>query len=137
MLILELLFRGFGVLWIFGGALTIQHARMGLLIDQALVALTQEQEDKLVSYFLLFGGILTLLSGVGLALVSRWLFLPLGLLIGSQVIYFALQHQRLLKAQTDQQRQEATVEPSTRNAFVVSLWVAIAALVGLSLGILK
>jgi len=137
MIILESLLRAFGAFWILGGVLTIKQAYMASFIDQALESLTLEKEDKLVTYFLFIGGTLTFLTGLGLALLSLWVFLPLALLIGSQMIYFTLQHQRFIKAKTDEQREDATVQPSTRNAFSVSLGVAIAALIALGFGILK
>lgn len=136
-LLLEWLLRSFGAFWIFGGALTVQKARQAYFIDTALEAITQKKEDRLVSRFLFIGGILTLLSGVGLALASRWALIPLGLLIGSQGIYFAIQNQRFAQAKTDEDQEEARIAPTTRNAFKLSMLVAIAALVAERIGVLR
>lgn len=137
MVLLEWLLRIFGVFWILGGALTLQQARQANLMDTALEAITQKPEDRLVSRFLWIGGGLTLLSGVGLALASRWVLLPLALLLVSQGVYFAIQSRRFDRAQTDEVREEAQIAPATRNAFVVSVVVAIVAWLSVKLGILR
>jgi hypothetical protein len=136
-LCLEWLLRCFGAFWILGGALTVQKARQAYLIDTALEAITQEKEDRLVSRFLFIGAILTLLSGVGLALSSRWALIPLGLLICSQAVYFTIQNRRFAQAKTDEDREEARIAPTTRNAFKLSILVAIAALVAERIGVLR
>ena len=137
LLLLEWALRVFGAFWIFGGALTLRAARQARLIDTALETLTQEKEDRLVSRFLLIGAILTLLSGVGLALASRWVLLPLMGLVLSQGIYFAIQERRFAQAKTEDEREDARIAPSTRNAFWVSLVVAIVAVLAAKIGVLR
>ncbi|MBW4576995.1 MAG: hypothetical protein KME08_17110 [Aphanothece sp. CMT-3BRIN-NPC111] len=134
---LEWLLRAFGAFWVIGGAFTLQQARQASFIDSAIEAITQEKENRLVSRFLFMSALLTLLSGIGLALASRWVLLPLALLIVSQGVYFAIQRQQFTQAKTDEERDEARIASSTRNAFIVSLVVAIAALVGERVGALR
>ncbi|MEP0872376.1 hypothetical protein NDA01_21410 [Trichocoleus desertorum AS-A10] len=134
---LEWLLRCFGVFWVLGGALTMQKARQAHFLDTALEAITQEKEDRLVSRFIFIGGILTLLSGVGLAFASRWALIPLGLLTGSQVLYFAIQNRRFTQAKTEEDQEEARIAPTTRNAFKLTVVVVIVALVAERSGILR
>ena len=136
-LILHWLLRLFGAFWIFGGFFVFQEARQAVFIDNVLEALTQEREDRLVSRFLLLGSILTILSGACLVLDSRWVFLPLSLLILSQMVYFALQRQRYQQAQTAEEREAALVSPETVNAFKVCWGVALAAGLGWAIGALR
>ncbi|MBD2667276.1 hypothetical protein B6N60_04759 [Richelia sinica FACHB-800] len=137
MLFLKWSLRIFGAFWVVGGVFTLQQARQANFIDNALELITQEKEDRLVSRFLLLISISTLLTGVGLVAVSRWVFIPLSLLIVLQIVYFFIQRQRFLQAQTDEERSQAQIAPATRNAFIVSLVVAIASLVAGKLGILQ
>ncbi len=134
---LECLLRIFGAFWVIGGSLTFQQARNASFMDTALEAITQEKEDRFVSRFLLICALLTILSGIGLALASHWVLLPLALLILSQCVYFAIQKQRFVQAKTSEERDEARIDSATRNAFFVSLVVAITALVGVRLGALR
>ncbi len=124
-LILQILLRLFGAFWIIGGFFTLQAARESYFIDTVLDALSPVKEDRLVSHFLLAGSILTIASGAGLLLSSRWVFLPLGALILSQLIYFTIQNQRLRRAKTPDEREEATVSPATINAFNVSVVITL------------
>jgi hypothetical protein len=134
---LQIPLRSFGLVWMIGGVYTFQQARQSDAIDTVLEALTQSKEDKLTNRFLYIGSVLTFSSGLGLVILSRWVLLPLGLLVGSQLVYFRLKQQRRFSAQTEEQKLDAKVYPSTVNAFWVSVGVAIAALVGLKLGLLK
>jgi len=135
--ILESLLRCFGLFWIVGGVFAFRQAQMADLIDNALDALTQTKEDRLINRFLYIGAILTFLSGLGLVVMSRWALIPVGLLVGSQLVYFGIKYQRLKSAKTDDERLEATINPATLNAFVVSVVIAIALLISLKLGLLK
>ncbi len=135
--ILESLLRCFGLFWIVGGVFAFRQAQMADLIDNALDALTQTKEDRLINRFLYIGAILTFLSGLGLVVMSRWALIPVGLLVGSQLVYFGIKYQRLKSAKTDDERLEATINPATLNAFVVSVVIAIALLISSKLGLLK
>ncbi len=77
------------------------------------------------------------MGSIGLILASRWVVLPLALLILSQCVYFAIQKQRFVQAKTDEERNEARIASATRNAFKVSLVVVSAALIELGLGVLR
>jgi len=135
--ILESLLRCFGLFWIVGGVFAFRQAQMADLIDNALDALTLTKEDRLINRFLYIGAILTFLSGLGLVVMSHWALIPVGLLVGSQLVYFGIKYQRLKSAKTDDERLEATINPATLNAFVVSVVIAIALLISLKLGLLK
>lgn len=135
--ILEWLLRLFGVFWMVGGILAFRMARLMNTIDNAIETLTQVKEDKLTNHFLFIGAILTFSSGLGLFLWTRWALIPITLLIGSQLIYFQLKHQRMEVAKTEEEREEARVTPETIRAFWVSVGVAIATLIALRLGLLN
>jgi len=122
LLILEWGLRAWGVFWMVAGIFTLEQARKTTFIDQVLDALQPNApENPLVRRFLYVGGALTLLSGVSLAMANPWSPLVVGVLVVSQGIYFALQYRRWLRANTEEVREEATVKPATRNAFVVSV----------------
>jgi hypothetical protein len=129
--------RLFGAFWIFGGFLTWQAARESLFMDQVLDALSTEKEDRLLSYFLFLSSLLTISTGGALLLASCWALLPLGLLIGSQIVYFAIQKYRFDHAQTEAEREMAQTKPATVNAFKVCWVVAIAAGLGCYIDALK
>lgn len=120
-----------------GGVLTFQAARQSLFMDKVLDALSPEPEDRLVSYFLLMSAPLTFLSGLGLLVTSRWVLIPLGVLVISQIIYFLLKNQRLSKAKTPEEYEEHQVQSTTRNAFIVSLIIFALAIAGERWGILR
>ncbi|MBE9204749.1 hypothetical protein IQ218_16570 [Synechocystis salina LEGE 06099] len=129
--------RLFGAFWIFGGFLTLQGARESLFFDRAIEAIALEKQDRLLSYFLFWGGLFTLTTGIGLVLASRLVFIPLTLSIVSQLVYFWLQKRRFSRAKTEKEREDAQVQPTTMNAFKTSCVVAIACGFGWAVGSLK
>ncbi|WP_338430277.1 hypothetical protein [Synechococcus elongatus] len=129
--------RLFGGFWLVGGLLALQKARQAYLIDNFLEALSNEKEDRLTSRFLLIGSLLTLFSGAGLLISTQWVLIPLALLVLSQLVYFRIKELRFQQATNDEERSDATVQPSTENAFIVSLVVAIAAFLCWRLGGLR
>lgn len=129
--------RLFGGFWVLGGVLALQQARQAHFMDNVLEALSQEKEDRLTSRFLLVGSVLTICSGAALVLSSQWALIPLALLVVSQLIYFRLQQQRFQRATNEEDRLDATVQPATENAFIVSLVVAVAAFLCWRLGGLR
>jgi len=116
---LQLWLRLFGAFWIFGGILTFQAARESLFMDQILDALNPKKEDRLLSYFLLLSSFLTICTGGALLFARAWALLPLGILIASQIVYFAIQKYRFNNAQTEIDRDMSEVNPATINAFKV------------------
>lgn len=132
----EWVFRGFGLFWIVGGAVTLHKARMAATIDRVLGALSGAPENPLVTRFLFIGAVLTIASGIGLSLTSAWALVPLAALVLSQAVYFLLMHRRFTQAVTDEERQDATVAPSTRNAFVLSVVILLFAVQAVRSGVL-
>lgn len=120
---LEWMLRGWGIFWIVGSGIAFQQARTAALMDRVLGGITGTAEDPLVTRFLHVGSVLTMLSGVGLALATAWVLLPLGLLVLSQLIYFGLKRRKLALARSEEEREEARIQPSTRNAFWLSLLI--------------
>lgn len=135
-LLLEWLLRLFGVFWILGGCYALRQAQLANLLDSAMEKISMQSEDRLVSRFLFLGSLLTLISGIGLAMGSRWALLPLGLLVVSQILYFAMQDHRFRNASSQEARQDATINPATVNAFKVTLVISALALVGQWMGAL-
>ena len=129
--------RLFGGFWIVGGLLTFRAARQSLFIDHVLESLSQEPEDRLVSHFLLLSAILTFLTGLGLCLARRWSLIPLGVLVVSQPFYFHLKTERFEQAQTEEERENYRIQPSTRNAFWVSVVLFVCALGAERMGLLR
>ncbi len=105
--VLEWALRTFGVLWIIAGVYALKRAHTERVMDDMLAALGSPQ-DPLTARFMQLGAGLTLVSGI------------LGLAV-SQPIYFYLKARRWARAQTAEEREDATVMPATRNAFYVSL----------------
>lgn len=134
---LELALQLFGLFWMVGGVFTFRQAQMADLIDNALESLTQEKENRLINRFLFIGSILTFLSGLGLFTLSKWVLIPIFLLVGSQLVYFMIKQQQMKLAKTEEEREEAQINPSTLNAFWVSVAVAIASVISFKLGLLR
>jgi uncharacterized membrane protein len=131
---LEWLLRGFGAAWIIGSGLAFHKAREAALIDRVLGAISGSPEDPLVTRFLFVGSALTLVSGVGLVLATAWALVPLGLLVLSQLVYFALVRRKQARARTAEEREEARVQAATMRAFRLSLLVTLATGVAAWLG---
>ncbi len=92
---LELTLQLFGLFWMVGGVFTFRQTQMADLNDNALEALTQEKEDRLINRFLFIGSILTFLSGLGLFALSHWALIPIFILVGSQLVYFTIKQQSI------------------------------------------
>jgi hypothetical protein len=135
--ILELTLQVFGLFWMVGGVFAFRQAQMADLIDNALESLTLEKEDRLINRFLFIGSILTFFSGLGLFLLSKWVLIPIIFLVGSQLVYFMIKQQQRKLAKTEEEKQEAEINPSTINAFWISVVVAIASVISLKLGLLR
>jgi hypothetical protein len=126
---LELTLQLFGLFWMVGGVFTFRQTQMADLNDNALEALTQEKEDRLINRFLFIGSILTFLSGLGLFALSHWALIPIFILVGSQLVYFMVKQKRMKLAKIEEEKEEAQINPSTLNAFRVSVGVAIASVI--------
>lgn len=131
---LEWTLRGFGAFWIVGSGIAFHKARESALMDRVLEGISGTPEDPLVTRFLFVGSLLTLFSGMGLVLATAWALLPLALLVGSQLVYFGLMRRRWTRARTDDEREEAQVQPSTRRAFRLSVALTLATGVAVWLG---
>jgi hypothetical protein len=63
--------------------------------------------------------------------------LPLGLLLAVQGLYFAHQQHRFRQATSQDELDEAQINPATRNAFVTSIVVTVIAGISVGLGVLR
>lgn len=132
--VLEWTLRGYGAFWIVGSGIAFHKARESALMDHVLAGISGTPEDPLVTRFLYVASVLTLFSGMGLVLATAWALVPLGLLVVSQLVYFALMRRKRTRAQTDEEREEAQVQPSTRRAFRLSVALTLATGVAIWLG---
>jgi hypothetical protein len=135
--LLIVLLQTFGLFWMIGGIFAFQQAQQLQVIDTAIEALSNEKQDKLFNYFLYIGSGLTFLCGLGLVVSSRWVLIPLILLIILQLVYFGIQNRRLSLAVDAEAKLDAQVNPETIRAFWVSVAVAIAVFISLGLGLLN
>jgi hypothetical protein len=141
--ILTVLLQLFGALWMAGGAIVVNQARLDIFADKSLSELNRiigelgedpehEPTDKGRSYWLLSGGILTLVSGAGLFAASPLALYPLTALVVHQGVYAWRQNrlqQHALKSGDREQAQEAAMSPTARNGAITSVVIWAVALV--------
>lgn len=123
--ILENFLKVFGLFWIAGGIFALKTAKESKLMDSFLEQLEQKKVDPLVTNFMFIGGFLTLLSGIGLLINNDGVIIILLSLIISQLIYFNIKNKKFLKAKSEEEREEYSVNPSTYNAFLTSIYITI------------
>lgn len=123
--ILENFLKIFGLFWIAGGIFALKTAKESKLMDSFLEQLEQKKVDPLVTNFMFIGGFLTLLSGIGLLINNDGVIIILLSLIISQLIYFNIKNKKFLKAKSEEEREEYSVNPSTYNAFLTSIYITI------------
>lgn len=119
---MEYFLRLFGLFWILGGIFTIRQGFMNNFIDQALEQITQEKEDKMDTYFVLTCGFLTVINGIGLFLAYKFVTISLILLVVVQVAIFQFKERKFSQAKSAEEKENYTIQSSTKNAFTVS-WV--------------
>lgn len=131
--ILTIVLQVFGVLWAIGGAFVINEMRLALFVDKAIdqielgvESIGVEAEDRGRTYWLLIGGVLTLLSGAGLMAASPYALIPLVILVAHQGLYawrqYRLSRQALEKG-NDDLAEEAEMSPAARKGAVTSVFV--------------
>lgn len=125
LLVLENFLRLFGLFWIAGGIFTLKSAKESQFMDTCLEQLEQKKVDRLVTNFMFMGGGLTLLSGIGLLMNQDGVILILLMLIISQFIYFDTKKKRFAKAKTEEEKEEYTINSTTYNAFLTSIYITI------------
>lgn len=125
LLVLENFLRLFGIFWIAGGIFTLKSAKESQFMDTCLEQLEQKKVDQLVSNFMFIGGILTLLSGIGLLINQDAVIFILLMLIISQWVYFDIKKKRFAQAKTEEEKEEYTINSTTYNAFLTSIYIAI------------
>lgn len=125
LLVVENFLRLFGVFWIAGGIFALKSAKESQFMDTCLEQLEQKKVDRLVSNFMFIGGFLTLLSGIGLLMNQDAVILILLILIISQGVYFNIKKKRFAEAKTDEEKEEYTIQSTTYNAFLTSIYIAI------------
>jgi uncharacterized membrane protein len=123
--VLEIFLRVLGLLWIAGGIFTLKSAKESQFMDTCLEELEQKKVDRLVSNFMFISGFLTLLSGIGLVMNQDAVILILLILIISQWIYFDIKKKRFAQAKTEEEKEEYTINSTTYNGFLTSIYIAI------------
>jgi uncharacterized membrane protein len=125
LLVLENFLRLFGLFWIAGGIFTLKSAKESQFMDTCLEQLEQKKVDRLITNFMFIGGFLTLLSGIGLLINQDAVIFILLILIISQWIYFDIKKKRFASAKTEEEKEEYTINSTTYNAFLTSIYIAI------------
>lgn len=122
---IEKFLRLLGLFWIAGGIFALKSAKESQFMDICLEQLEQKKVDRLVSNFMFIDGILILLSGIGLLMNQDAVIFILLILIISQWIYFNIKKKRFAEAKTDEEKEEYTIQSTTYNAFLTSIYIAI------------
>lgn len=129
MIVLEWILRAFGLFWVFGGYMAYREAKQSKMIDKVLGALEPERKPStLLTNYLCLSTVLTPLSGLFIMFGSSWTWIPVGVLVLAQLIYFFIQSIRFQQAENAEERAEATVAQSTKNAMLLSVIVWIGTL---------
>lgn len=124
-LILESALRLFGIFWMVGGLFALKTARDSQFIDDCLEQLEQKNISRLSTNFGFLLAILTFVSGLFLLLNKNEGVIILLILIITQLVYFKIKKEKLKTAQTPEDIEEYTINPSTYNAFRTSVYVTI------------
>lgn len=125
LLVLENFLRVFGLFWIAGGIFALKKARESQFIDTCIGQIEQKKADYFITNFVFIGGFLTLLSGIGLLINNDGVIIILLILIISQLIYFKMKNRKFLKAESEEEREEYSINSSTYNAFLTSIYITI------------
>ncbi|MBL1208641.1 hypothetical protein [Geminocystis sp. GBBB08] len=123
--IIENFLRIFGLFWIAGGILALKTAKESCFLDTCLEQIQQKKVDHLVTNFMFIGGFLTLLSGIGLLINNDGVVIILVTLIISQLIYFNIKKRKFMRAESEEEREEYSINSSTYNAFLTSIYLSI------------
>lgn len=125
LLVLENFLRIFGLFWIAGGIFALKTAKESRFMDTCLEQIQQKKVDHLVTNFMFIGGFLTLLSGIGLLINNDGVIIILVILIISQLIYFNIKKRKFIRAESEEEREEYSINSSTYNAFLTSIYLTI------------
>jgi uncharacterized membrane protein len=112
---------------VLGGIFALKTAKESLFMDNIIEQLEEKKFDHLVTNFMFISGFLTLLSGIGLLINNDNVIIVLLILIISQLIYFNTKKRRFMRAESEEEREEYSVNPSTYNAFLTSIYITILA----------
>lgn len=123
--ILENFLRIFGLFWIAGGIFALKMAKESHFMDTCLEQIQQKKVDFLVTNFVFICGFLTLLSGIGLLINNDGVIIILVTLIISQLIYFKIKKRKFMRAESQEEREEYSINSNTYNAFLTSIYLTI------------
>lgn len=142
--ILVWVLRGFGALYLVGGVIGARQAWFWARIEpdfDRVARILQSydpngdadslndenivQEDRGRQWWILSGCILLILAGVAMICAHRLAVALLSVMVVHQLLYFARQRRRQLKAPNAATAEDARVEPSTLNGFYSALVVTI------------
>jgi uncharacterized membrane-anchored protein len=128
--ILTNILKIFGLLWIAGGLFVCIEVLKSSRMDKYIKAIDFNYKTDYKEYiFGLLIGLLTLLSGVTLFFYQDASILVIGLLIITQLMFFDFRDKKIKASQTDADKDYYSVNPQTYNAYLTSIYVAIAAIV--------
>lgn len=132
--------KAIGLLWFVGAFVVIRQSRLELVIDDATSKIEKIEADlssefdalsrpadRARAYWLLVGGVLTLLSGIGLMASHRYVVVPLTLLVLHQGVYAWRQNWRSKNATDAETAETEAMSPQAQNGALSALVVWIAA----------
>lgn len=135
------LLKTFGVLWVLGGAFVIRQSWVEIFLDRAIDKVETLSKalgadgpdvpnDPGRAYWLLVGGILTVLSGIGLIVTHRYVLIPLSLLVVQQGLYAWRQWRMAERADSEEAAEDARMTPQARNGAIIAVgvWVVVLSL---------
>ena len=146
LIVMTWLLRAIGLLWLFGGIAVIVQVRRHQPLEDALDQLEalaaelpsgadegDDEGDEPVAdpgrnRWMIAGGVLTALTGVGLLLAARWVMGPLTALLLHQLLYVRRQDRKVAAARTAEGAEIASVSRAAWRAarFTVLVWGAAA-----------
>ncbi|MGE3301602.1 MAG: hypothetical protein AB7M12_00635 [Hyphomonadaceae bacterium] len=130
--------RLMGVLWVVGGLMLMRELRRNAQLDSIIETLDKLAEDASRpnapdwadagrDRWLFAGGVLTIASGVAMALASRFAVPLLAGSIVHQLLYFVRQRRRELRAPTPEAAAAERPTAHTVNGFFMALAMAVLA----------
>ncbi|AFZ46110.1 hypothetical protein Cyast_0127 [Cyanobacterium stanieri PCC 7202] len=119
--------RLFGLFWILGGIVTIRESFSIRFLNRAIAQITLDKENHAESIFVFICGLETLISGIGLLLAQQWVIFMLLILVFTQICFFTVRFYQSSRVKLAEEKENLTIQSTTKNAFIVSMAVTIIA----------